>query len=118
MTGNEIHDPCFKLEPKSVVCPDYAKSPTALKISLTKPLPPPAGKHANDPWMMRLAGEVTCNRGTGTVIPDYPFYCSGGIVCGSPSRLHHPAIFVACGKPKNGMSVIGSSKFLVTVLYE
>lgn len=117
MSGNEIHDPCFTLDAHSVACPASATS--GIRIALTKPLPQanPPGKP--NVWMMKLSGGIACNIGTGTVIPGYPFYCSGNLVCASPAlKTGSQAAFVACGKPQTGVSVTGVSHYLVTAMYE
>ena len=78
MTGNEIHDPCFEVDAKSVACPDEAALNTGVVINLTKPLPPaqpsPPSPQA---WAMVLESGAHCSRATGTVDPGYPYYCTG-----------------------------------------
>jgi hypothetical protein len=116
---NSIHDPCFKVDSKNVACPTNLAANSGLRIALTKPLPVPNSGNARNAFMMQLAGGITCNVGTGTVIPDYPFYCSGNLVCAAPSSAgSRRAVFVACGKPKNGIAVTGAGRYLVTVMYQ
>lgn len=116
---NSIHDPCFRIDSKNVACPTNLAANSGVRIRLTKPLPPPMGNSGRNPFMMQLAGGITCNIGTGTVIPDYPFYCTGNLVCAAPSsNSARRAIFVQCGKPKNGLTVIAAGHYLVTVMYE
>ena len=115
---NSIHDPCFRINALSVACPTNLAANSGIRIRLTKPLPPPMGISAHNPFMMQLAGGISCNVGTGTVIPDYPFYCSGNLVCAAPSSNANPrAVFVQCGRPKNGMTVTRMGRYLVRVMY-
>ena len=119
MVGNIIHDPCFMLDAKSVACPIDPAENTGIRIALTKPLPQANPGNARNAWMMELAGQVKCNIGTGTVTPGYPFYCSGGLVCAAPpANTEQPAVFVACGRPKNATSVTSAGRYLVTAMYE
>jgi hypothetical protein len=92
---------------------------SGLRIALTKALPVPNTGKARNAFMMQLAGGITCNMGTGTVVADYPFYCTGNLVCAAPSSsTNQRAIFVSCGKPKNSVTVTGIGRYLVTVMYE
>jgi hypothetical protein len=120
MVGNSIHDPCFSLNAKSVACPTNVVANTGIRISLSKPLPRSNPNATPNAWMITLAGGATCNMGTGTIIPGYPFYCSGGIVCAAPmtSTPKPAAIFVECGHPKSGASVAGTGRYLVTMMYQ
>lgn len=119
MVGNSIHDPCFTLDTKSVVCPIDAAQNTGISIVVTKPLPQANAGGTRNVWMMELAGSVQCNAGTGTVMPGYPFYCSGGLVCAAPpANVEQPAIFVSCGRPKGATTVTSASRYLVTTMYE
>src|SRR5579884_570315 len=116
---NSIHDPCFKVDSKNVSCLTYLAANSGLRIGLTKPLPPPASSNAHNPFMMQLAGGISCNVGTGTVVADFPFYCSGNLVCAAPSSTADPrAVFVTCGTPKNAMTVERKGRYLVMVMYE
>jgi hypothetical protein len=118
MAGNEIHDPCFATSGTGVVCPANPSANTGLRISLVKPLPVANRGNGRNPWMMQLAGGITCNIGTGTRIPDYPFYCTRNLVCAAPASTNLPAIFITCGRPKSSISVTATSRYLVTVMYE
>jgi hypothetical protein len=116
---NSIHDPCFRIDSKNVACPTNVAANSGVRIALTKPLPVPNGTNARNPFVMQLAGGITCNVGTGTVVPDYPFYCTGDLVCAAPTSIaNRSAVFVACGKAKNGLTVTGIGKYLVRVMYE
>jgi len=94
MAGNAIHDPCFERSAREVACPEGASGRSGILLSLTKPLPP-SGSGTRNVWKMQLASGATCNVGTGTITPGYPFYCSGNLVCSSP-RAGAPAVFVRC----------------------
>jgi hypothetical protein len=122
MTGNSIHDPCFTLgaDTKSVVCPTNLVANSGIRISLRKPLPRANPSAPPNAFMMALAGGGRCNVGTGTVMPGYPFYCSGGLVCAAPhaSSKNASAIFVQCGKPRTGTSVTAAGRYLVTMMYQ
>jgi hypothetical protein len=116
MVGNGIHDPCFTRSPGEVACPTDVAANRGIIITLTKPLP--ATSVARTVWQMQLVSGAQCNRGTGTVIPDFPFYCTGGLVCSSPPAGEpNGAVFVHCGTPSDGkVSTVGS--YLARVLYE
>jgi hypothetical protein len=116
MVGNSIHDPCFTLSPSEVACPTDASANRGIIIALTQPLP--ASSPAASVWQMQLVSGAQCNRGTGTVIPGFPFYCAGGLVCSAPpAGKPDGAVFVHCGTPQNGaVPTIGS--YLVRILYE
>jgi hypothetical protein len=119
MTGNSIHDPCFSVNAKSVACPTNVPANTGIRISLRKPLPRANPNATPNAWMITLAGGSQCNMGTGTIVPGYPFYCSGGLVCAAPLAAQKaPAVFVQCGRPKSGQSVTGTGRYLVTMMYE
>lgn len=119
MTGNEIYDPCFKVNSRTVACPTNPTVNRGVRIRLTKPLPQANVTNSHNAWMMQLAGGAQCNLGTGTTILDYPFYCTQGLVCTAPSpALFQPAIFVVCGRPKNGTTVRDVGHYLVTTMYE
>ena len=121
MTDNEIYDPCFKIDPKSVGCPtDLAKN-SGIVFDLTKPLPPPESPlPVPQAFMMILASGATCNRATGTVVADFPYYCSGekGVCQGPDLSKPQAAYFVKCGTPKNAMTVTNVSSTLVKTVYE
>lgn len=117
MLGNEIYDPCFMRGTSSVVCPENLVDNSGLAIELTKPLPPAASPEPAQPWAMILASHITCNRGTGTIDPGYPFYCEGiAGACSAPERSKQQAAhFVTCageGKPTI------RSHWVVTTVYE
>ncbi|HET9095857.1 MAG TPA: hypothetical protein VFN37_04295 [Candidatus Baltobacteraceae bacterium] len=115
MAGNGIHDPCFTLSPREVACPTGIAADRGIAITLTKPLP--QSNQARSVFQMQLQSGAQCNRGTGTVIPGYPFYCAGGLVCSAPPGEPQGAVFVHCGTPANG-KVAGAGSYLVRVLYE
>lgn len=120
MVGNGIHDPCFTLSQRSVACPADPAANTALEITLTKPLPPAQQHAAANAWQMRLVSGEICNIGTGTVLPGYPFYCSGksDLVCSAPppGKPKGP-VFVRCAPAPNGK--IGTpGSYLAAILYE
>ncbi|HLX26847.1 MAG TPA: hypothetical protein VKR05_07615 [Candidatus Cybelea sp.] len=120
MAGNEIHDPCFEIDSKSVACPVDVFANTGIVMKLTKPLPPAASPSPPQAWAMLLQGGAKCNRGTGTIVADFPYYCSGeSSVCQGPdlSKLA-PAYFVKCGKPADAMHVNNVSSTLVKTIYE
>lgn len=116
MVGNAIHDPCFTLSQKSVACPTSADGTSGVAISLTKPLPQDTMR--NTVWRMQLVNGTRCDIGTGTVVPDYPFYCSGGLVCSAPpaGEQHGPA-FVKCATVSNGKPGKPGT-YLASILYE
>lgn len=120
--GNEIHDPCFRIDAKSVACPDPAALNTGVVVALDKPLPlaqsPPPSPQA---WAMVLESGAHCNRATGTVDPDYPYYCSGARgQCSAPdlSKVLQ-AYFIHCAK---SVSLQGKAQdvasTLAKVIYE
>jgi hypothetical protein len=119
MVENAIYDPCFTRNASSLVCPQNLVQNTGLALKLTKPLPPAASPQAAQPWAMVLAARKTCNRGTGTIDPDYPFYCEGiHGACSAPDRSkNEAAYFVTCsstseGKPRS------LSHWTVTAIYQ
>ena len=121
MVDNEIYDPCFKIDPKSVGCPTDLVTDRGVVIDLTKPLPPPdASPAAPQTWAMVLQSGAACNRATGTVVADFPYYCSGekGVCQGPDLAKTQPAYFVKCGTPKDAMHVTGVSSVLVKTVYE
>jgi hypothetical protein len=118
MVGNGIHDPCFMLSQRSVACPADPAANTGVVISLTKPLP--AQHSVANAWQMQLSSGAMCNMGTGTIVPGYPFYCSGGngLVCsGPPVGQPDGPVFVRCASAKNG-KIGAPGTYLVTTLYE
>ncbi len=118
MVANSIYDPCFSSGAKTVACPTDVAANSGVRITLTRPLPQSNTGNVRNAWMMQLAGGAKCNMGTGTVIPQYPFYCTGNLVCAAPASSQKPPVFVQCGRPKNGMSVTGTGHYLVTAMYE
>lgn len=121
MTGNEIYDPCFVIDPKSVGCPTDLSADSGIVLNLTKPLPPPESPlPVTQAFAMVLQSGAKCNRGTGTVVADFPYYCSGesGVCQGPDLAKPQPAYFVKCGTPKDAMHVTGVSSFLVKTIYE
>ena len=121
MIGNSIMDPCFELSAKAVACPQDVVANTGVIIYLTKPLPEANPNTAPKPWRFQLAGGsgIQCNAGTGTVIGNYPYYCSGNLVCAVPAATAKwPATFMAqCGTPSGPMTVKGSRAMFVTTLW-
>lgn len=118
MVGNEIYDPCFSIDAKKVACPTDPVSNSGVRIVLTRPLPEANAGGTHNPWMMQLANGAKCSAGTGTVIPNYPYYCTGNLVCAAPAASTRAAVFVQCGRPKNAVSVTGTAHYLVTAIYE
>ena len=121
MTGNEIYDPCFVIDPKSVGCPTDLSANAGTVLKLTKPLPPAESPPpAPQAFAMVLQSGAKCNRATGTVVADFPYYCSGETsVCQGPDLAKpQPAYFVKCGTPKDALHVTGVSSFLVKTVYE
>jgi hypothetical protein len=117
MAGNNIHDPCFPLNAHSVACPVDAGQNTGVEIALTKPLPAHPRAAANA-WQMRLVSGALCNLGTGTTIPDYPYYCTGNLVCSAPPPGEsRTAVFVHCATETEG-KITPQGSYLVTTLYE
>ena len=121
MAGNEIYDPCFVIDPKSVGCPTDLAIDAGVVLNLVKQLPKPESPSATpQAFAMVLQSGATCNRATGTVVADYPYYCSGETgVCQSPN-LGKPqtAYFVKCGAPKDAMHVTGVTSTLVKTIYQ
>lgn len=122
MTGNEISDPCFKIDVKSVACPDEAALNTGIVINLTQPLPPPQSPSpAPEAWAMVLQSGAHCSRATGTVEPGYPYYCSGERgQCSEPdlSKVKQ-AYFIQCAKsvsPEGKAADVAST--LAKIIYE
>lgn len=122
MIGNSIMDPCFKLSAKTVACPQNIAASSGLIINLTKPLPGANPKSAAKPWRFQVAGGsgIMCNAGTGTVIGNYPYYCSGNLVCSVPAAsAKWPTTFMAqCGTPSGPMTVKGARTVFVTTLWQ
>lgn len=118
MVRNEIYDPCFSIDTKTVACPTNPVANSGVRIVLTRPLPLANAASAHNAWMMQLANGAKCSAGTGTVIPNYPYYCTGNLVCAAPATSASAAVFVQCGRPKNAVSVTGTGHYLVAVIYE
>jgi hypothetical protein len=119
MSGNSIHDPCFAINAKTVACPENPAENSGVRIALTKALPPANSGNTHNTWMMKLSGGAMCNVGTGTVIENYPFYCTGNIVCAAPaSSASGGTVYVRCGLPKNAVTVTATKRYLVTTLYQ
>jgi len=121
MANDEIYDPCFKIDPSSAGCPSDLAANAGIVIDLTKPLPPPQSPSPNrEAFAMVLQSGATCNRATGTVVADYPYYCSGERgVCQAPDLSKtQPAYFVKCATPKDAMHVINVTSTLVKTIYE
>ncbi len=119
MAGNTIYDPCFTLGSRNVVCPDGLRPKTGVRLSLTEALPAPQRGNARNVWMMVLANGVTCNIGTGTTIPLFPYYCTGNWACAAPRRSGNAGVLVAeCGQPKSATEVMARQQFRVARTYE
>jgi hypothetical protein len=109
MTGNTIYDPCFVINSKSVGCPTDLSAGAGIDLKLTKPLPPSESPLPTpQAWAMVLQSNAHCNRATGTIDPDFPYYCSGPLdQCAGPNlSVKKSAYFVKCarfvnGKPQN-----------------
>ena len=121
MVGNSIMDPCFFVSKKVVNCPQNVAMNTGIVLSLTKPLPKNSGwKGAGKPWRYQIAGGsgILCNAGTGTVIANYPYYCSGNLVCSAPQNTQWPGAYaVQCGTPTGPMTVKGKRTLYVTTAW-
>jgi hypothetical protein len=117
MVRNAIYDPCFVLNAKSVACPSALKPDLGTKILLTKPVPAPQRGATRNVWMMRLTNGVTCSIGTGTVVLNYPFYCTGNWVCAIPQRRPGPWL-AECGQPLSSVSVTARRRFALSTVYE
>jgi hypothetical protein len=116
MSANSIHDPCFTLSSREVACPSASEANSGIAISLTKPLPP--SNQPNSVWRMELQSGAQCNAATGTTIPGYPFFCTGGLVCSAPPEgPQQNAVFVRCATIAGGKPSTPGS-FLVRMLYE
>jgi hypothetical protein len=121
MSGNAISDPCFVRDAKSVACPDIPTADSGLVIKLNTPLPENHVSGAETPWAMSLQSNVRCRVGTGTVIPGFPYYCSGSLVCAVPSEDRQSAeFFTECGVGEaspSGPRVASSKRYAVTTLW-
>lgn len=106
MSGNTIHDPCF-VSGTEVACPTDLLRNRGTVMHLTAPLPASSGQAAaDDAWAFELESGGLCQIGTGTIIPGYPFYCTGPPVCTAPRRSSDPSVYESnCGKAETGMSV-------------
>lgn len=121
MAGNEIYDPCFVIDPKSAGCPTDLAADSGVVLNLTKALPPPASPLAEpQAFAMVLQSGAKCNRATGTVVADYPYYCSGesGVCQGPDLAKPQVAYFVKCATPKDALHVTGVTSNLVKIVYE
>jgi hypothetical protein len=122
MIGNSIMDPCFKLSAKAVACPQNVAANTGVIINLTKPLPQANPKAAAKPWRFQVVGSsgIMCNAGTGTVVGNYPYYCTGNLVCTVPAATTKwPTAFMAtCGTPSGPMTVKGARSMFVVTLWQ
>ena len=121
MAGNEIFDPCFTIDPKSVGCPNDLAAGRGIVLNLTKPLPPAQSPPPTpQAFAMVLQSGAKCNRATGTVVADYPYYCSGesGVCQGPDLAKKQSAYFVKCATPKDALHVTGVTSNLVKTLYE
>ena len=99
-SGNRIFDPCFKSGGKTVVCPTDLIRNRATLVRLTAALPRNTNPGNAAAWAFQLASGAMCQMGTGTIIPGYPFYCSGPPVCSMPKPVGGLGQYVtSCGKP-------------------
>ena len=120
MSGNEIHDPCFMLNAKSVACPLDPAHNSGVVMRLTKPLPKnPSSSMPVQPWVYVLASGGTCTIGTGTRNPDYPYYCTGELVCSAPAptNVATGTYTVRCGKQVTQIAVRGLHTVPVTTIW-
>ncbi len=121
MSGNSIYDPCFTIDRKSVACPTDLSAGRGIVLDLTKPLPPPESPlPAPQAFEMVLQSGAKCNRATGTVVADFPYYCTGeSSVCQGPDLAKpQAAYFVKCATPKDALHVTGVTSLLVKTIYE
>ena len=121
MAGNAIYDPCFSSSANRVSCPTDIFENRGIVMSLDKPLPAAGAAAATRPWALLLQSGAHCTAGTGTIVPGYPFYCSGGgaeeAVCSMPDLSNPaPAYFVTCAAVVNGNPSQPSST-LVKIAY-
>jgi hypothetical protein len=120
MTGNNISDPCFVRDTKSVACPDIPTADRGLVIKLTTPLPENRVSGAATPWAMSLESNVRCRVGTGTVMPGFPYYCSGPLVCAVPSAGSQGKFFTECGVTESspsGPRIASKKRYFVSTLW-
>jgi hypothetical protein len=118
-SGNEIYDPCFRAGSKSVACPSALTPSSGVRVLLTKPLPASQAGQSHNVWMMVLANGVKCNMGTGTIMPGYPFDCTGNWICAAPIVTNADStVFVECGQPVTATKVGALRRYSVAVAYE
>jgi hypothetical protein len=121
MSGNEISDPCFVRDARSVACPDIPTADSGLVMKLTTPLPANHVSGAETPWAMALESNVRCRAGTGTVIPGFPYYCTGSLVCAVPTMGQPPTEFFSeCGAGEassSGPRVPSKKRYAVLTLW-
>ena len=95
--GNYIHDPCFADQTGSahyVLCPLYTPDAKALRINLTKKLPPNSASGdptRHPPWAVKTASGKWCTKFTGATGSiagmGITYGCTGGgILLGNPRR--------------------------------
>jgi hypothetical protein len=120
MAGNSIEDPCFELNKTTVACPTDPFKNNGIVMQLDKPLPPAQSPGPPQAFAMLLQSGAKCNRATGTVVADYPYYCSGETsVCQGPDlSKKQAAYYVKCGTPKDAMHVDNVSSVAVKTIYE
>jgi hypothetical protein len=120
MVGNEISDPCFVRDSKSVACPDLPKADSGIVIALTAPLPENKVSGAEDPWAMVVVTGGQCRMGTGTVMPGFPYYCTGVAVCAVPTSGPSGQFFSECGTSEassSGPRVVSRKRYPVTTIW-
>jgi hypothetical protein len=115
MVGNTIYDPCFAAGGRAY-CPQSVVTNTGVVIKLTKKLPAPNPGGQPNAFMMQLAGGMKCNIGTGTIVPGYPYYCSGNLVCSAPVKMGN-TYQVNCGTSSSGLKVGQLRKLAVAILW-
>jgi len=119
--GNSISDPCFVRSSGSVACPEIPAGDQGLVIKLTKPLPANDVSGPANPWAMVVAPGTRCRIETGTVIPGFPYYCTGELVCAVPKPDPNTGEYhTACGTGEAGPSgphVTARKRYIVTTLW-
>lgn len=108
--GNAIFDPCFLDGSQSVFCPTDLPPTSGILVTLTGPLPATgsAAPGQAPAWAFQLANGATCQVVTGAGIGGFPFECSSGLYCETPSAPTDGMVSTACGMP-NGNATIPSS---------
>ncbi len=101
MSANDIYDPCFVDEGRTVLCPSDIPPRRGVLLRLTKPLPQgnkqlpgPAG-----PWAIQLRNGLHCGVVTGAGVGGFPFACAGRPVlyCKPVSAPVNGVRYTTCG---------------------